>query len=495
MSLTLTITAAGRAAITNAENNGTLPLIIDEVAIGSGLWNPDETATGLQNEIKRLDAVKGGNPAPDQLYAEILDESDEVYTLGEFGFYWSDGTLLAIYSQTTPIQEKTADVPLLLSADIGLTSVPANALSFGDTNFRYPSATEATKGVAKIAPQQTADDGEDDSMFITALKMWRVLTKWFARTDIRPIFKKGIDTDGKPVKFGGGTSQFQGIRFDDSTDQPGTFHLVADGDPDETDEGNSFLKIGGVELGSGAKVTGVSDSATSSSTSTLATSKAVKTARDNGTRQATEDQKGQSEIATQAEVNDGKDNSRFIVPKKLHVFLESLLNNYIKKSGDRMTGRLYVPNIRANKGVPTSDGTNAGFAFEEDGDTGLFATEGDDFKDSDLMLFIDSVEVARFQKSGKNLGSNGWVKLTSGLIVQWGTVTCTNSEYFTENWNFTLPISFPNSCLHADAVIGNSIPGSGELSLSVEHLRTGSIGGFVGGVAGTRTLRIFALGH
>lgn len=169
--MNLIITNAGLAAITNAENNGTLPLTIAEVALGSGLWTPDATATGLQNEIKRISTVTGGNPAPDQLYAEILDDSSDTYTLGEIGFYWSDGTLLAIYSQTSPIQDKTATVPLLLSCDIALSSLPVNSLTFGDTNFQYPPATETVKGVAEIATQDEANGSTDDSRILTAKKL------------------------------------------------------------------------------------------------------------------------------------------------------------------------------------------------------------------------------------------------------------------------------------------------------------------------------------
>ena len=112
------------------------------------------------------------------------------------------------------------------------------------------------------------------------------------------------------------TGQFEGITYDDVTDQPGTFHFLAD-QADETAPGNAFLKMGGITLNSGGKVTGVSDSVSNESSSTLATSKAVHTAHSDGTRQATESTQGQTEIATQEETNAGKDDGRIVTPKKL----------------------------------------------------------------------------------------------------------------------------------------------------------------------------------
>ena len=184
------------------------------------------------------------------------------------------------------------------------------------------TATESRRGVAELATQAEADAGIDDSRIITPKKLWALLTAKFARKDIRPTFSEGINTGGKPIVYSGSGTNVDHIWYDDGDNE---FHLVAD--KEEGAAGNANVKVGGIQLGTGVRVTGVSDSATSTSTTTLATSKAVDTARDDGTRQATESQRGQAEIATQAEVDAGTDNTCFVTPAKLHSGFQSHLGS------------------------------------------------------------------------------------------------------------------------------------------------------------------------
>ena len=416
LQITTTITDRGRAAVTNARNNG-LAAEVTHIAIGSGSGTPSASDTTLLNEIKRIPANTGTNPSPSELYIEVADFSGDEYSVYEFAPVLSDGTLLAVYRQTTPIIETTAVVPLLLQISIPIQSFPPDSVMVnGDTNFQTPqasetmagmaeiatqsevnagtdhkrivtaktlksrlasfvrNATESVKGFVEIATQSEANGSTDDSRAITAKKLhnrtatetrrgvaevatqaevnagtdnyrivtpkklWALLTAKFARTDVRPTFSQGIDTNGNPVKFGGGSGQFEGIRYEDTSDQPGTFHMVADGDPDETSEGNAFLKLGGIRLGSGNKVTGVSSSTISQSTSTLADSKSVNDVRKIAERSATESQKGQVERATQAEVDAGTDDSRFVTSQKL----ASRLALFARDATETITGFLRV---------------------------------------------------------------------------------------------------------------------------------------------------------
>ena len=302
--MNIIITDAGLAAIANAEQNGTLPLTIAQVALGSGLWTPDATATGLQNEIKRIDTVAGGNPAPDQLYAEILDDSDDVYSLGEIGFYWSDGTLLAIYSQTTPIQDKAELVPLLLSCDIALTSVPANSLTFGDTNFRYPPATESTRGVAEVATQGETDAG--DTRFVTPKK----LRQW-----LRNKLSSSVDSTSTTTP-----ASVKGVKT--AYDRGSSALSAANSHAGRTDNPHGVTKSQ-VGLGS-VNNWGATSSTSDSSSSKYATAAGVKSAYDAGVRQATESLRGQMEIATDAETKAGTDKERAVVPYYLKQWWESV---------------------------------------------------------------------------------------------------------------------------------------------------------------------------
>ena len=359
LQITMTVTDAGRAAVTNAQNNG-LSAEVTHIAIGSGSGTHSASDTALLNEIKKIPTGTGSNPSPDELYTEISDYSGDVYSMYEFAAVLGDGTLLAIYRQNTPIIETTAFVPLLLQISIPIKSFPPGSVVInGDTNFQTPLASETLAGMAEIATQDEADDGTDhkkiitpktlksrlasfvrnatetikgfaeiatqgevdagtdDSKIVTAEKLWGLLTAKFARTDVRPTFYQGIQAI-KTIKFGGGSTQFEGIRYDDTTDQPGTFHLVADGSHDETSEGNAFIKIGGFTLSSGSKVTSVSDSTNYDSSVVIASSKALKSTMDVAKREATESQKGQIEIANQSEANGSTDDIKALTPKKLY---------------------------------------------------------------------------------------------------------------------------------------------------------------------------------
>lgn len=178
MALTITITDAGRAEIINAENTGTGPVVISEIGVGSGQYTPSATQTALSAEVKRIATIAGQAVADDTIHVTINDESNDAYDVGEFGLYSASGTLLAVYSQTAAegwILEKAAPSTLLLAVDIVLESLNATNLTFGDTSFSNPQASETVKGVAEIATQAEADTGTDDTKIITPLKLNNVL--------------------------------------------------------------------------------------------------------------------------------------------------------------------------------------------------------------------------------------------------------------------------------------------------------------------------------
>ena len=165
--LPLIVTDAGREAAIAADNAG-LQLAITEVAIGSGQWTPDATATGLKNEVKRLVHLGGADSPPAMIHISASDASPDEYIVGEFGLYSDTGVLFAVYSQTgESITEKTADSIMMLSADILLDSVPAGSVTVTGNNFVYPEATEVVAGVLKIATQQKVIEGRDHASAVT----------------------------------------------------------------------------------------------------------------------------------------------------------------------------------------------------------------------------------------------------------------------------------------------------------------------------------------
>jgi len=173
MSLTITITDAGRAALVNAENSGTAPVTISEIALGSGQYTPTESQTALTNEFKRIDTISGEVVSDDTINVVLKDESSDDYQVGEFGLYTNGGVLFAVYSQPSAdgwVAEKFAGSSFLLAVDVVLETLDATSLTFGDITFTNPPASETVKGVIEIADDSEAWAGEDDVKVMTPKK-------------------------------------------------------------------------------------------------------------------------------------------------------------------------------------------------------------------------------------------------------------------------------------------------------------------------------------
>lgn len=161
MALQLVITDAGRAEIINAQNSGTDPVLISEIGFGTGQYTAAATQTALVSETKRLSTISGEVVADDTIHVSVQDETGDAYDVGEIGLFTDSGTLFAVYSQPSGsgwIIQKNAASTLLLASDIVLDTLDAASVTFGDTSFSNPPATETVKGVVELAtPQETAD--------------------------------------------------------------------------------------------------------------------------------------------------------------------------------------------------------------------------------------------------------------------------------------------------------------------------------------------------
>lgn len=171
--LPIVITDQGRAEHINAENTGTEKLKIVEVRLGSGQYEVGEgtkSQTALQEEFKPIETIAGEVVADDTIHVSILDEGDDVYSVGEFGLYTESGTLYAVYSQPAEqgwIIEKAAPSTLLLAVDIILDSLDANVLEFGDLTILNPPASETIAGVLRLASSQHVVDGDSHDRAVT----------------------------------------------------------------------------------------------------------------------------------------------------------------------------------------------------------------------------------------------------------------------------------------------------------------------------------------
>jgi microcystin-dependent protein len=162
------ITDAGRAALVAPGNMGTTARKIVEIGLSNAPF--DDTNKGLvrlPNEIKRITSFGGDNIAPDLIHVTLKDDTADKYTLYGFGLYFDNGVLFGVYSQDTPIMEKSPAALMLLSADMLFTTIDAAQLVFGDATFLNPPATTERQGVIELATQAEVDAGADNSRALT----------------------------------------------------------------------------------------------------------------------------------------------------------------------------------------------------------------------------------------------------------------------------------------------------------------------------------------
>jgi|GEM_PF-1103508 len=173
--LTLTLTDAGRAALINAQNNGTTPVLLSEIGVSSTYFVANADTSVLPDEIKRLSTFSGQTVAADTLHVTLRDESEDHYPLRSFALYLDNGTLLGVCSQPEPILEKSAQAIVLLAVDIRLLQDSAAVIQFGTTDFMNPPATTHQPGVIALATADEALNGVDNERAITSVTLKTVL--------------------------------------------------------------------------------------------------------------------------------------------------------------------------------------------------------------------------------------------------------------------------------------------------------------------------------
>lgn len=165
--LKLTLTTAGRAALRNAEGNGTAPVVVTQVGLTTVAFTPDVALKSVPNELKKMTTLSGGATATDTIHVTIRDTTSEVYSLRGLGLYLADGTLFGTYSQADVIGEKSAQASLLLALDVKFADINAASLTFGDTNFQMNKATSDVLGVVRLALNAEAITGTDTEKVMT----------------------------------------------------------------------------------------------------------------------------------------------------------------------------------------------------------------------------------------------------------------------------------------------------------------------------------------
>jgi len=198
MSVDIVITNAGRAAIVNAQNNGTAPVTIAQFGMSQTAVTPAATATTLPGEFKRLAALSGEVVADDTIHVTMTDESADEYALRSFALYLSDGTLFAIYGQAAAVYNKVASSIGGISLDIIFADISAASLSFGNANFTNPPATTERQGVVELATVEEQKAGKDATRAVTPSGAKQSVFDWIG---YYPVNKAG-DTVTGTLSFG-----------------------------------------------------------------------------------------------------------------------------------------------------------------------------------------------------------------------------------------------------------------------------------------------------
>lgn len=163
MAIIFKLTDAGRAALINAANNGTLARTVAAIGVTATAFTPSATLTTIPNEIKRIAAISGDVVAPDTVHVTVRDEGAETYTVRGFALWLDNGILLGTYSQPAVIVEKSGAGIMLLAFDLRVLdgSVNIGTLQFGNKDFLNPPATTERQGVVELATAAEAAELTD----------------------------------------------------------------------------------------------------------------------------------------------------------------------------------------------------------------------------------------------------------------------------------------------------------------------------------------------
>jgi hypothetical protein len=162
--LPIKITAAGYAALRNAQGNGTNAVVVATAGLTSTAF---ASGDAVPSEVKRVATIAGGATAADTIHVTISDTSGDAYSIRGFGLYLTDGTMLGSYGQADVIVEKSAQAAMLLAVDIQFADIDATQITFGDTNFSNPQATTERLGVVELATDDETTTGTDSTRVIT----------------------------------------------------------------------------------------------------------------------------------------------------------------------------------------------------------------------------------------------------------------------------------------------------------------------------------------
>lgn len=179
--ITLILTDAGLAALTNPAHTGTSALTVTHVGLSqtpAGSIEAQKTLAVLPGEFKRLTTFGGEVMSPRVIHLSVRDESADAYQLRSFALYLSNGVLAAVVSSTDTIMEKVPATTMMQSLDLAFSRDIEAELVFGDFTFVNPPATTDRLGVVELATVEETLAGVDPSRVVTVFGLGRTLLAW-----------------------------------------------------------------------------------------------------------------------------------------------------------------------------------------------------------------------------------------------------------------------------------------------------------------------------
>ncbi|HGY3554939.1 TPA: phage tail protein [Pseudomonas putida] len=128
------ITKAGLAAIWNATSTG-LSAEISHIGLGSAGYTPSADQKILRAQVVKYPISGGQKLSSTLIHLTAVADDAAAFWVREVGFFLSDGTLLAVWSNATEaLTYKSANTELLLAYDLSLEALPANSVTINSTS-------------------------------------------------------------------------------------------------------------------------------------------------------------------------------------------------------------------------------------------------------------------------------------------------------------------------------------------------------------------------
>lgn len=158
--LDLIETVAGRNAVASAHSSGS-SIQVQDIQISATDQTVTQNTTSLSAVIATLAAsgtveTVGGQPT---LRISAIDESEVAYEVRALAVRLTSGVLLGVFAGPSVQVSKASGSSLVLSFDWTINADTASTVTFGDSAFLIPVASDSTPGVVQTASPEDFDAG------------------------------------------------------------------------------------------------------------------------------------------------------------------------------------------------------------------------------------------------------------------------------------------------------------------------------------------------